>query len=127
MKKKRTNKRNKKMCRPIAIGMALVLAATIMPKYTPVANAATGYVINEDASEQNVFLDKGTEEIVSAHSAILFGADNGHTFSLKAGNVTAATEDPESFGTTDYAFRGGVGRGGKAVLNLGDITATKGQ
>ena len=84
MKKKRTNKRNKKMCRPIAIGMALVLAASIMPKYTPVANAATGYVINEDASEQNVFLDKGTEQIVSAHSAIRFGADNGHTSELQS-------------------------------------------
>ncbi len=123
----KTKKRNKKTCRPIAIGMVLVLGTAMLPKYTPVAYAATGYVINEDATDQNVFLDKGTEEIVSAHSAILFGADNGHTFSLKAGNVTAATEDPESFGTTDYAFRGGVGRGGKAVLDLGDITAPKGQ
>ncbi|MBQ6537495.1 MAG: hypothetical protein IJL75_01155, partial [Eubacterium sp.] len=117
----------KTLRRPIAIGMALVLAAAVVPKYTPVAYAATGYVIKEDASNNDVILDKGTGEIVSAHSAISFGADNGHTFSLKAGNVTAATEDPESFGTTDYAFRGGVGRTGKAILNLGDITVPKGQ
>ncbi len=120
-------KKRKTLRRPIAIGMALVLAAAVVPKYTPVAYAATGYVINEDATARDVTLDKGTEEIVSAHSAISFGANNGHTFSLKAGNVTAATEDPESFGTTDYAFRGGVGRAGKAILNLGDITVPKGQ
>ena len=120
-------KKRKTLRRPIAIGMALVLAAAVVPKYTPVAYAATGYVIKEDASNNDVILDKGTGEIVSAHSAISFGADNGHTFSLKAGNVTAATEDPESFGTTDYAFRGGVGRAGKAILNLGDITVPKGQ
>ena len=118
-------KKRKTLRRPIAIGMALVLAAAVVPKYTPVAYAATGYVIDETANSTDVSVIKG--DIASQHSAIRVVA-HGHTAYIKAGNVTAASEDPVSYGTSDYAiYADGIGKSGKVTLIVGDITAPKGQ
>ncbi len=118
-------KKRKTLRRPIAIGMALVLVAAVVPKYTPVAYAATGYVIDETANSTDVSVIKG--DIASQHSAIRVAA-HGHTAYIKAGNVTAASEDPVSYGTSDYAiYADGIGKSGKVTLIVGDITAPKGQ